>query len=285
MPPRARLLLCCGPMMRRTLVAASLALSAALALAGSTPEVPPTPAVLQASDAEVKKCTDDLEKAFTEKDDELTAKALEEIETLRHDGFVPYIRRGLKSNAPAVIAASYRAAAAHEIKDIEKDVRKRLKLKPPKPGDKGAPDNTGLAGEVGSAAIDYLNRMGLAGDEGVILEEYLIPLTTATMGDERRVKASWAQDLMRASIHYLGRNKYKLAVPHLIELVAEPQPKPIAAGKPDTNPAPPYWQARVKLWHASEGWVRWALKEITGQEFRSPREWEAWLKENRKDYK
>lgn len=259
-------------MLRRTLVAACLAALAAVSLAGSTPEQPPTPAVLQASDQEVKKVTEDLEKAFGDKDDELVAKAVEELETLRHDSFIPYIRKGLKSSDVDVQAAAIRAAASHELKDVEKDVRGLLRKKPNKK------DATGLSGAVGSAVIDYLVRMQVAGEESTVLDDFVTPL----LADERRIRASWGKDLVRASVHYFGKTKFKRAVPLLIELVPEPQPKNPNDPK---NPPATYWAERVKLWHASEGWVRWALKEITGKEYRSYREWDAWLKENRKDYR
>ena len=272
-------------MMRRTLIAVFLLLASLVALGGSTPEVPPTPAVLQASDAEVKKLTEDLQKAVGDKNDELLAKAIEEMETLRHDSFVPFIRGGLKSADSRVLAASIRAAATHELKDIQKDVVKLLHAKPGKPKDKDAKDNAGLAGEVGSAAIDYLRRLDVAGEEATVLDDYLDPLVTPTVGDDRRVKTSWARDLMRACIHYLGKYKYKRAVPLLIELVGEPRPKPFNPAKGDPNPPESYFKGRSDLWHAGEGWVRWALKETTAQEFRSAREWEAWLKLNKKDFK
>lgn len=259
-------------MPRRTLIPLFLAAAAALALAGSNPEKPPVPAVLVPSDQELKQVTEDVQKAAGEKNDELLAKALEEMETLRHESFVPYVRNGLKSTDTAVLAASLRAAASQEMKDVEKDVRKLLHTKPAKK------DGTGLSGEVGAAAIDYLIRMDVAGEESAVLDDFLAPL----LADERRVKASWGVDLMRASLHYLGKSKMKRAVPFLIELVPEPQPKNPNDPK---NPPATYWQERVKLWHKSEGWARWALKEITGKEFRSYREWDAWLKENKKDFK
>jgi hypothetical protein len=267
-------------MMRRTLTACALCLAAGLASAGATPEAPPVPAVLQASDAEVKRLNDDLQKALGDKNDELIAKALEQLESLRSDSFVPAIRNGMKSTNPAVLAASVRAAASYEMKDLEKDVRKLLHSKPPKD------DKIGFYGEVGSAAIDYLTRLGLSGEDATVVDGYLTPLVA--LGDERRVAASWAPDLMRASIHYIGKFKVKHGVPLLVDLIAEPEPKPMPAGARGTPPpAPPqaYWDARIKLWQRSESWIRWALKETTGQEFRSAREWAAWLKDNKKDYR
>jgi hypothetical protein len=257
---------------------------ASLCFAGSAPEVPPVPAVLPAKPEEVKKTTDDAQKALADKNDEAFAKALGDMEGLSSDAFAPFIKSGLKSTDPAVLAASLRAAAANGVKDVEKDVRKLLHAKPKKP-EKGDKDQTGMAGEVGAAAIDYLARLDFTGEEAIVLDEYLVPLFTPTFGDDRRVAAPWAKDLLRASVHYIGKAKYKHAVPQLVEMVGEPQPKPIAPGKADTNPPEAYWRARTKLWQASEGWVRWALKEITGQEYKSLREWEAWLKANKKEYK
>jgi hypothetical protein len=259
-------------MLRRTLIAGFLAAAAAVSLAGTKPEMPPVPAVLQPNEQELKQVTEDAQKAVAEKNDELLAKAIEEMETLRHESFVPYIRSGLKSGDTGVLAASLRAAASQDMKDVEKDVRKLLHTKPSKK------DGTGLSGEVGAAAIDYLIRLDVTGEESAVLDDFLTPL----LADERRVKASWGVDLMRASLHYLGKAKAKRAVPLLIELVPEPQPKNPNDPK---NPPATYWQERVKLWHKSEGWARWALKEITTKEFRSYREWEAWLKENKKDFK
>jgi hypothetical protein len=270
-------------MSRPASAAVFLLFGAALCLAGSSPEVPPVPAVLPARPEEAAKAADDVKKAVEAKDDEALAKALDAMEGLRSDTFAPLIKAGLKSPNASVVAASLRAAAANEMKDVEKDAKKLLHVKPKKP-EKGAADQTGMAGEVSAAAIDYLVRLEFAGEEQFILEENLEPLFTFAVGDDRRVAAPWARDLVRASVHYLGKFKYKRAVPMLVEMVADPQPKPMPAGK-DTNPPEPYWRARAKLWQASEGWVRWALKEITGLEYKSPREWEAWLKMNKKDYK
>jgi len=271
--------------MRRTASVLALTLGvAALCFAGSNPEVPPVPAVLPAKPDEAKKTADDATKAVADKNDDALAKALGDMENLSSDSFAPIIRAALKSSNPSVVAAAMRAAASNGLKDVEKDVRKVLHVKPKKP-EKDAKDQTGMAGEVGAAAIDYLVRLDFGGEENVVVDEYLTPLFTATFDDDRRVASPWAKDLLRASVHYLGKFKCKHAVPELVEMVGEPQPKPIPAGKPDTNPPEPYWKARVKLWQASEGWVRWALKEITGQEFRSAREWETWLKMNKKDYK
>jgi hypothetical protein len=202
------------------------------------------------------------------------------MESLRHDTFVPFIRSGLKSNNTSVVAASLRAAATHELKDVEKEARRLLKQKPPKK-DK---DPAAMHGEVGAAAIDYLARMDFRGEENFVVDEYLTPLLAFGMNDVR-VGAPWAKDLLRASVHYVGKTKCKHAVAQLIEMVGEPQKKPFNPDKGDPNPPEEYWKARTQLWQASEAWVRWALKEVTGQEFRSTREWNAWYAENKKEYK
>ena len=238
-----------------------------------SPEEPPLPVALRPSEDEVKKLNDATAKAETEKDDALLAQAMREMELLRHDTFVPAIRRAIKSDTPEVAAAAIRAAASHQLKDVEKDLRKyvRAKSKPKK-------DEKASTGAMAAAAIDYLVRLDFEGDEEAVLEEHLKPL----LADERRMKASWGRDMIRASVHYLGKRKYKPAVPFLIELIPQPEPKDVNA---DTNPPVSYWEARHKLWQASEGWVRWALKETTGQEFRQYREWEAWVRQNKKDFK
>src|SRR5882724_4014402 len=201
-------------MLKKMLTAAGLCLAAALSFAGATAEAPPVPAVLQASDAEVKKLNEDLQKALTDKNDELLAKALEQMESLKSDTFAPAIRNAMQSANPSVLAAAMRAAAAYEMKDLEKDVRKQLHAKPPKD------DHIGLYGEVGAASIDYLTRLGMAGEDATVVDTFLTPLVAPM--DERRVSASWALDLLRASIHYIGKNKVKHGVPLLVDLIAEP---------------------------------------------------------------
>lgn len=245
-------------------------LLAASALAGVTPEKPPVPAVLAAEEAEVKKLTEAAAKAVETKDDELRIACLGEMESLRHESFEPVIRAGAKAKDPRVVAVALRAAAAHEMKEFEKDVRRLLRTK--------KKDDAALPGVLRGAVIDYLGRLGFTGEETIVLEDCLKPM----FADERRMKATWSQDLARACIDYLGRSKHKPAVPQLVEMVRLPQPVDVHDGK---NPPASYWEARVKLWQASEGWVRWALKEITGLEYRSAGEWEAWLKQNRKDFK
>ena len=69
-------------------------------------------------------------------------------------------------------------------------------------------------------------------------------------------------------------------MPLLVELMAEPTPKVIDG----STPPPTYWEARTKMWNDSEGWIRWALKEITGESFQTAREWAAWLEMHKKEY-
>jgi hypothetical protein len=256
-------------------------LAAGLCFAGSAPEVPPVPAVLPAKPEEAKKATDEAEKAAADKNDEALAKALGDMEGLASDTFAPFIRAGMASKTPSVVAASLRAAAANEMKEFEKDARKLLHVKTTK---KETKDGTALAGEVGAGAIDYLARLGFGGEETTVVDDYLVVLITPTFGDANRITSPWANDLVRASVHYVGKFKAKHAAAVLIDLLTVPEKKPLVNGK---NPNPPdaYFTARDKLNRVSEGWVRWALKEITGQEYRSPREWEAWLKANKKEYK
>ncbi len=267
--------------MRRTASVWLLLACAGVSLAGSSPEVPPVPAALPAKPEEAKKACDDADKAVADKNDEALAKALDDMEGLQSDAFSPAIHAAMKSTNPSVLASAMRAAAANGIKDVEKDVRKILRTKPKK-AEKDAKDQTAMQGEVGAGAIDYLVRMDFGGEELVVLDDYLLAMLTPTFGDDRRIVAPWSKDLMRACLHYLGKFKYKHAVPTLVDMVDEPKPKNPNDPK---NPPETYWKSRVKLWQVSEGWIRWALKEITGQEFRSPREWEAWLKMNKKDYK
>ncbi len=267
-------------MPRSALAALFLAVVAAAAIGGSAPAEPKPPAVLAARDDEVKRLSDAVNKAVADKNDADLAKALGEMEGLRSDAFVPFIRGGLKSTNASVLAASLRAAATHELKDVEKDARKLLHAKPPK-RDK---DPTGMAGEDGAAAIDYLARLDFGGEETVVVDDYLVMLITPTYGDANRIKAPWAADLLRAGIHYVGKFKAKHATAVLIDLLYVPEKKPMIKGK-DPNPPDAWFDERTKLLNLSESWIRWALKEITGQEFRSQREWDAWLKMNKKDYK
>ena len=95
------------------------------------------------------------------------------------------------------------------------------------------------------------------------------------------MKQSWGKDLVRASVLYFGKTKYKPAVPYIVaEVLREPVPRDVNDPK---NPPANYWEARHKIWNDAEGWARWALKEITGEQFRSVREWEAWVELNKKD--
>lgn len=257
------------PFLRAAAVAFALLLGTA-ALAGDSPIEPPTPTVIPANEEEKTGYVAAVEAAAQAKDPEKLAAAVAQMQERRHDAFVPVIRRYVDSDDPKVQAAAITAAASHELKDLEKTVRKILKSKPKKQG--GPP----ALGVVATACVDYLARLGFAGEEEFVLKEQL----TALIADERRIKASWSRELVRAALHYLGKNKFKPAVPFLIEEML-PTPTPADPNDPK-NPPASYWEARTKLWHEHESWTRWALKEITGQEFRSVREWQAWLKQQDK---
>jgi hypothetical protein len=245
------------------------------ALAGDVAVVPPTPAVIPANDDERRKTLEALAAAAAEKDatkrDEATAAALATMLERRDAAFVPEIKKALGSTDQDVLAAAIQAAASHEMRDEEKRVRKILRSKPR--------DKKGVVpGKIAAACIDYLGRLSIAGEEATVLEEHLTPL----IGDERRMKQSWGKDFVRACILYLGRMKYRPATPFLVaEVLKEPFP---ADPNDPKNPPAAYWEARHKIWIDAEGWARWALKEITGQEFRSVREWEAWVRQNKKTF-
>lgn len=244
-----------------------LGMAAAAALAGDVAVIPPTPAVIPANDEEKARLADTAAKADAAKDDEALLKCLEEMLTRRNDAFVPTIRKALGSGEPAVQAAAVRAAASHELRDEEKRVRKILRAK----------TKEKIQGRVAAACIDYLGRLEIAGEEEAVLKDHLAPF----LSDERRIKQSWGPEMVRASIYYFGRTKWKPAVPYIVdEVLREPVPR-LPPSDPK-NPPASYWEARHKIWHDAEGWARWSLKEITGQEFRSAREWTAWVDANKK---
>lgn len=253
-------------------VAGAAALRAATepVLAGDTPIAPPVVTVLPANDQEKAKILDLLAQAAAEKDATKLADALKQLNQRKHVDFVPEVRKLLTATDEATFAAAISAAAAQDMKDIEKDVRKWLRTKPKK----GAAGT--VAGAQSAACIDYLGRLGFTGDEEVILDDHLKLLMT----DERKLKQPWAREMIRAAIHCLGKAKYKPAVPYLIdEMVAEPVP---ANPNDPKNPPATYWEVRRRLWEEYEGWARWALKETTGQQFRDVREWQAWMKQQDK---
>lgn len=249
------------------LAAAAAFLAAPGASGGEKPVEPPTPTVIPANDEEKKRILDAVAKAETEKDGSALAAALTEMQTRRADEFLPAIRKGVEAPDPRVQAAAIVAAAAHEARDLEKTIRKTFRAKL-----RGKQGDAAVTAGLPAACIDYLDRLEIAGEQEVVLEEHLKPAVL----DEKRVRHGWAKDLVRASLHYLGRTKYKPCVPWLIdEMVARPEPKDPNDPK---NPPAAYWEARTKIWFDAEGWTRWALKEITQQEYRSANEWRAWLK-------
>lgn len=264
----------------RTLSLAAVVLSAVFlgrpAAAGIEPVEPDVPTVLDATEEEIEKVMAAVEKAKSEKDDDILVACLISMETHRADEFVPVIADCIDHRDEQVQAHALRAAASHEMADEAKTVLKILKKS--KKSRKGRKKEDGdVSGYVAAAAIDFLARLAIEGAEDEVLE-HLQRLFLV----ETRMRASYAPDLVKAAVHYLGQMKTKSAVPQLVEMVKEPYPEnPNSA----SNPPASYWEARYKIWQASEGWVRWALKEITDQEFRTHREWAAWLDANKKDFK
>ena len=244
------------------------------ASASDTPMEPPVATVIPANDKEKKAILDGVAEAAQAKTTDALVKALTDMQTRKHEEFVPVIRANVEAADPVVQAAAIRAAGAHELRDLEKSVRKTLRAKPKKSA------SGELPGAVAVACIDYLDRLDIAGEEEAVVTDHLRVL----FSDERRLKASWASDMLRAAIHYLGRRKFKPAVPFIIEeMIDRPVPKDPNDPK---NPPATYWEARTKLWQDYESWGRWMLKETTGQTFRSVREWQAWLKtQDKKAYK
>lgn len=244
------------------------------ALAGSSPEEPPVPVILDPTPPELETINAALarigEKEDPEEADRLLVSCLLEMEKLRHESWVPVIRGALKSKNKEVLPHAIRAAATHELKDEAKNIRKLLSTK----GGKKKQEPQSVA--VVAAAIDYCARLDVKGEEAEVLEHL-----TEVFLDERRMKGSAAEELVRASIHYLGVHKHRPAAKKLVEMLEEPVPADPNSG---TNPPESYWKARYEIWLKSEGWVRWALKEITGQEYRTFREWKAWWDRFGKDY-
>ena len=245
------------------------------AFAGESCEKPPEPLVLPADDTEKPKILAAIQAAEAEKKNEAIALALAPMIERRHDDFVPFIKRGLESSDQDVLATAIRAAATHEMKDLEKRVRKYMTGKQKWRDGK-------VPGHVVAASIDYLARLGFGGEEEVILTEHL----PAFFKDEQKMRRSWGVLMVSASQHYFGRFKYKRAVPFIVEeMLPFPEPDPVSARQnPGAVPPEAYWKARVTVWNAGgEGWARWALKEITGLEFRTAREWRSWVKANKKE--
>jgi hypothetical protein len=259
--------------------------------AGTAPEEPPTPTILPPTEKELSKITAALEKATADKDDKLMAAALFEMAGVfaepgkvpiarTHDSFIPYIRTGLKSKDLDVQRMAIMAAASHEMKGVQKDIVKLLKSRAKKKKKKKKRKaGSGLGPQaVRVACVEYLDRLEIAGYEELVFEDYLRPL----FRDESGMKRQTGVDVLRAGIRIIGRAKYKPAVAWCIENLDEPVP---ANPGDANNPPESYWKARYKLWQQSEGWFRWALKELTDKEFRSTREWKAWYSRNKKDFK
>ncbi len=245
-----------------------------LATAGTEPIEPPTPMVIGANDEEVAAITERVERAKAEKDDTLLVSALRDMNERRHAAFVPIIREALASKNLEVQARACSAAASNEMYDDAKTVRKVLAAGRKRQKGKGGRTEGTL---VVTCALDYLGRAAVEGDE-----ELAVEVAKEIFDQETRVKSEQSPELLRVVLLYLGKVKADKSVPFLVELVKEPAP--VDPNDPN-NPPASYWEARFKLWQAYESWARWALKEITGQEFRTHREWAAWLNENKKKYR
>ena len=259
------------------LVAAALAFlwSPTPVLAGTEPVEPDVPTVLDATEDEIAKVMEAAEKAKAEKDDELLMQCPISMGTHRAEQFKPVMADNIDHKDADLQATALRAAASHEMSELAKDVLKILKKS--KKSRKGKSKDEGdVSGKVAAAAIEFLARLAIEGAEEEVADNL-----TRLFQVESRMQASFAPDLVKAAVYYLGQMKTKSAVPQLVEMVREPYPEDPGSG---TNPPASYWEARYKIWQASEGWVRWALKEITGQEFRTHREWAAWLDANKKEY-
>ena len=245
------------------------------AVAGTEAEEPPTPTVLEATPKEVERLIAAAEKANAEKDDKYLSRVLISMGERRDKAFAPVIKKAMGHKKSKVQALAIRAAASNQMEGETKRVLKLLKAskKKKKAKKKGGGD---VSGYVTAAAIDFLARLAIEG-----AEEQVVYHLNRLFLVETRVSASYAPDLIRAAVHYLGQMKTMSAVPRLVDMLGEPQANP----SDPNNPPATYWEARYELWHASEGWVRWALQEITGQKYRSQREWKAWAAANEKKFK
>ena len=264
-------------------LAAVLVAASSVAFAREEPVEPPVPVVLSPDDGELEKINaalaqlEELEKA--KKKDEaakLRANLLHTMTERRHEDFHDFILESLKSKSDAVKAEAFRAAAAHELKEAEK-LAKSLVIKKQKKRRGRDVEGDGHPGGLIAAALDYMTRMDVKGAEKSVVETHLPSLYIS----EQRTKARWAPELLRACIHYIGKRKIKAAVKDLVGMVERPEPE---NPNSPTNPPAAYWEARFNLWAPSEAWVRWALKEITGEEYRTAAEWKVWYEINEKDY-
>jgi hypothetical protein len=254
--------------------AAMVLWSSPAAFAGAEPVEPEVPTVLDATSEEVAKVLAAVEKSKADKDDKLFLSYLISMETHKADEFQPVIKDAMKSKEAKVQAAAIRAAASHEMSDEAKNVLKILKKSKKK---KKGKDGGDVSGHVSAACIQFLARLAIEGAEEEVVEHL-----TRVFLVETRMQAAWAPDLVGGAVHYLGQMKTMSAVPQLVEMVKEPYPE---NPNSPSNPPASYWEARYKIWQATEGWVRWALKEITGQEFRTHREWAAYVSANKKKFK
>ncbi len=244
------------------------------ASAGNEPEEPTLEAVLPATDDEVTQLLDAVEKAG-KKDTELLAAALHDMGRRSHEKFVPVILAGLASKNARVLESAVLAAVANGMHDQEKAIKKAFKrAEKKKPKSQGG----GINGSLGAACITYFAKFAIEGHEEKVLEDHFRPLYT----NERRMTASWAPGLVKSATMYFGKMKYMKSVPMLVAQIREPYPE---NPNSENNPPASYWEKRYKIWQETEGYIRWALKEITGNEFRTHREWKAWVSANKKLFK
>lgn len=264
-------------------LAAVLVAASSVALAREEPVEPPVPVVLSPDEGELEKINaalaqlEELEKAKqTDEAATLRANLLHTMGERRDESFHDFILESLKSKDDTVKAEALRAAAAHELKQAEK-LAKSLVVKKQKKRRGRDVEGDGHPGALIAAALDYMTRMDVKGAEKAVVETHLPSLYIS----EQRTKADWAPDLLRACLHYIGKRKVKAAVKDLVGMVERPEPE---NPNSPTNPPAAYWEARHNLWAPSEAWVRWALKEITGEEYRTAAEWKVWYEINEKDY-
>ncbi len=246
---------------------------------GVEPSKPEVPAVIPATDEEHDKIMAAVEKAKADKDTELMMNALYSMRERHHEDFVPWIKEGLKSKDAGVLAQAVHAAASHELADEEKTIsklyssmkKKKVKKKKKKKKDDENPANSRT---VMVACVHYFAVLAIEGHEAAVLDQLDKIFLKGAPG-------AWTHSFVQSAVLYLGTNKWEKAVPRFVFMVEEPIPANVNSG---SNPPPSYWEARYKLWQVSEGWVRWALKEITDKEYRTHREWKAWLKANEKKF-
>ena len=108
-------------------VALALFVISAPVHAGSEPEEPPTPTVLDATPEEVKLLMEHAAKGEEEKNNETLEAVLVDMETRRSEEFEPFIKKMMSSKARKLQARAIRAAASNEMEGEKKAVLKLLK--------------------------------------------------------------------------------------------------------------------------------------------------------------